>query len=241
MFNTHFTRRVPTQAKYVFILIVLPLYMYCGSLILSALFKFLILQFHWNIDYDGMNAYLNLIFDALLLLIVGWQLKDTMKAQFLDFKKDIKNNLLYGGVIGILLIYAFQILGGLLTMFLGGAEVSENQQAVETILTSYPAIMIVVTCLLAPIAEEMMFRGIVFGWVYEWNPKAAHLVSALFFGFIHIMAAVFMGNLAEWVQIFSYFFMGLALSYLYEKQNNIYVPIMTHMLNNILSILLVLL
>ena len=40
MFNQHFTRRVPTQAKWMFVLVILPLYVYCGSLILSALFNF---------------------------------------------------------------------------------------------------------------------------------------------------------------------------------------------------------
>ena len=87
----------------------------------------------------------------------------------------------------------------------------------------------------------MLFRGIVFGWIYEWNPKMAHLISAFIFGFIHIMSAVFAGNLLEWVQIFSYGLMGFALSYLYEKQNNIYVPILSHMMNNIISMCLVLL
>ena len=63
MFNQHFSRRVPTQVKWMFILVILPLYMYCGSLILSALFKFIILQFHIQFDYNQLNAYLNLIFD----------------------------------------------------------------------------------------------------------------------------------------------------------------------------------
>lgn len=241
MFNKNFSRRVPSQAKWMFILVILPLYVYCGSLILSALFKFLIIQFHFEYDYNQINAYLNLVFDLILLLLAGWLLKDSMIAQWKDFKKNIKNNLLQGCVIGVLLIYACQIIGGLLTLALGGNQSSENQELIESITASYPILMIFVSCVLAPIVEEMLFRGIVFGWIYEWNPQIAHFISSFIFGFIHIMAAVLTGDMSEWVQIFSYCFMGFVLSYLYEKNNNIYVPILSHMLNNIISMCIVLL
>lgn len=241
MFNQHFTRRVPTQAKWMFVLVILPLYVYCGSLILSALFKFVIIQFQLEFDYNQMNAYLNLIFDVFLLGLAGWLLKDSMLEQWRDFKKNLKQYLIEGCVIGVLLIYACQIIGGLITMTLGGNQASENQQFIETITTSYPVLMIFVSCVLAPILEEMLFRGIVFGWIYEWNPKMAHLISSFIFGFIHIMSAVFNGNTAEWIQIFSYCFMGFVLSYLYEKNNNIYVPILSHMMNNMISMCMLLL
>ena len=52
------------------------------------------------------------------------------------------------------------------------------------------------------------------------------------------MMAILSGNISEWVQIFSYFFMGFVLSYLYEKKNNIYVPILAHMSNNFISVIL---
>lgn len=240
MFNRAFSRRVPSQAKWMFILIILPLYVYCGSLILSALFKFLIIQFGFEFDYNQLNAYLNLIFDLILLLLGVWLLKDSLIEQFKDFKTNIKKYLFNGCVVGVLLIYACQLIGGLLTLALGGNQSSENQELIEAITASYPILMIFVSCVLAPVVEEILFRGIVFGWIYEWNPKMAHLISSFIFGFIHIMSAVLTGNISEWVQIFSYCFMGFVLSYLYEKHNNIYVPILSHMMNNIISMCIVL-
>ena len=62
--------------------------------------------------------------------------------------------------------------------------------------------------------------------------------SAFVFGFVHVMISVLSGNISEWIQIFSYFFMGAALSYLYEKRNNIYVPILSHAMNNFIAMLL---
>ena len=100
--------------------------------------------------------------------------------------------------------------------------------------------MVFTTVFLAPVFEELMFRGTVFGWLYEVHPIAAHLVSGFLFGFIHVMNEVFAGNFAEMIQIFPYAFMGFGLSYIYEKNNNIFVPMLAHATNNLISLILVL-
>lgn len=238
MFNSSFTRKIPLQTKWLFVLVILPLYMYCASLIGSAAIKFVILNFSVTLDEVTINAYLNAIVDLGMLVIVWWILKDTMIQQWHDFKKDIKGNLIYGCLIGTGLLYALGIVGALITLFLGGESSSENQALIETIASAHPLIMSVSAVLFAPVLEEMIFRCVVFGWVYEISPKLAHLVSGFVFGFVHVMMSVLSGNIAEWIQIFSYFFMGIALSYLYEKKNNIYVPICAHAVNNLISMLL---
>ena len=86
----------------------------------------------------------------------------------------------------------------------------------------------------------MLFRSTLFGWLYEVHPIVAHFGSAFLFGFVHVMDAILSGNYQEWTQIFAYFLMGGVLSFIYEKRNNIYVPILSHMMNNLISILLVL-
>jgi len=241
MLNNLFTRKVPSQVKWMFVFMILPLYFYCSSIIGSALIKFLMLTFSWSMDYNTVNCYLNFIVDLGMLIVVGFIMKDMLIEQWYDFKHDLKGNLLYGCIIGTVLIYLFGLIGGILTLLLGGQSTSENQQLIETITMSHPMMMIFTSVVLAPFLEECIFRGIVFGWVYELSPRLAHLVSAFIFGFIHVMMAILAGNIAEWVQIFSYFFMGIALSYLYEKRNNIYVPVLAHAMNNLISMLIILL
>jgi Predicted metal-dependent membrane protease len=236
-----FTRKVPSQVKWMLVLVIFPLYFYCSSIIGSAMIKFLIITFSLQLDYTTVNCYLNFIVDLSMLIIVGLTMKKMIIDQWNDFKKDIKENLLYGCVVGTLLIYGVNIVGGMITLMLGGNASSENQQLVVSITMAHPAIMVFTTVVLAPLLEEFIFRGMVFGWLYEWNPKIAHFVSAFIFGFIHVMSAVLSGNLSEWIQIFSYFFMGGILSYLYEKKNNIFVPILTHSMNNLISMLMILL
>ena len=71
--------------------------------------------------------------------------------------------------------------------------------------------MAITTIFFAPILEEMIFRGIVFGWLYELSPKLAHFISAFIFGFIHVMMAILSGNISEWVQIFFLFLYGICI------------------------------
>ena len=238
MLSNSFTRKVNTQAKWMFLLVILPLYMYCGSIIISAFLKFIIITFSLTLSESTINCYVNLLFDLGMLIIVWLTFKDSMIEQWHDFKQDIKGHLLYGLLIGTALVYGVGIVGGFITLLLGGASTSENQNLIQTIVAAHPFLMSLTTVVFAPLLEETIFRGIVFGWVYEINPKLAHLVSAFVFGFVHVMISVLSGNISEWIQIFSYFFMGAALSYLYEKRNNIYVPILSHAMNNFIAMLL---
>lgn len=238
--NSTFTRRISKQTKIMFVLIILPLYIYCGSLILSALLKFVLMHFPIQLDYLTANAYLNFVMDLAMLVIVFFILKDMIVEQWKDYFKNIKSHLLYGCLIGPLAIYGLGMIGGLITVALGETSVSQNQNMINMMTQSKPILMIITTVVLAPILEEFVFRGIVFGWLYEYNRVLAHLLTAFVFAFVHIMMAIFAGNMAEWLQVFSYFFMALPLSYLYEKSDNIFVPITTHVINNLISILLIL-
>lgn len=236
---TQFTRKVPDQIKWIFIFVILPLYLYCGSIIFNAVLKFIMITFSLQLDYNSANAYLNLMSDFVMLVIVWFVMKDLLKEQFKDFFKNTKNNLIYGCLIGVGLIYAGSFIGGVITTLFGGAQTSQNQAMIETITLTSPVLMIITTVLLAPVLEEFVFRGILFGWAYEINPKFAHILSAFIFAMLHIILALLSGNVAEWIQIFAYFLMAIVLSYLYEKTNNIFVPVLTHMINNLITMIII--
>ncbi len=238
MFQQRFTKSVSLQNKWLFVLIVLPLYVYCSSLIGSAIIQFMILELNISMTYAAANAYLNLMVDGAMLIIVFLMLKDSMIQQIKEFFSHISEHILEALVLGPVLIYGANIVGSLLVLAFGGASDSENQVLVESLLDAYPVIMSFCTVVLAPILEEMIFRGILFSWAYEYNPKLAHIISAFLFGFVHVMSSVLAGDLSEMIQIFPYIFTGLVLSYLYEKHNNICVPIGAHAMNNLISIIL---
>lgn len=78
------------------------------------------------------------------------------------------------------------------------------------------------TILISPIAEEIIFRGIILNRLkLVISPSIAILVSSLCFGVLHSY-----GN------IISAIVFGLCMCILYLKTNNILIPISAHIMNN---------
>ncbi len=80
-------------------------------------------------------------------------------------------------------------------------------------------------CILAPITEELLFRGVILKTVSKYNVGFAAFVSALFFGLVH-------GNI---VQTPGAFLAGLALAYVAIRSGSLRGPIIIHMMLNTFS------
>lgn len=80
----------------------------------------------------------------------------------------------------------------------------------------------------APIVEEVLFRGIVFGSFRKIFPAwASILVSAIIFGAYHMNP----------VAIVYASIMGVIVGIVYEKKRNLIFPIILHMANNFMGLL----
>lgn len=78
---------------------------------------------------------------------------------------------------------------------------------------------VVATCVLAPILEEMLFRGVLLRAFLGQQPRwAAISASALFFGFAHL-------NIYQFALAF---FLGLLLGWLYERSRSLIPCIALH-------------
>jgi membrane protease YdiL (CAAX protease family) len=77
--------------------------------------------------------------------------------------------------------------------------------------------------ILAPVAEEFIFRGVLFSFVKNLgHPKFAWIGVSLLFALIHGDAGIFL----------PLFFLALALTWLYEKTGNLLASVVTHALFN---------
>jgi membrane protease YdiL (CAAX protease family) len=81
-----------------------------------------------------------------------------------------------------------------------------------------------VGAIIAPIAEEIFFRGILYGFFRRWGIPAAIILSTLLFVLSHSS-----GRTVPVTQIVG----GLLFAVAYEAEKNLLVPITIHMLGNL--------
>jgi membrane protease YdiL (CAAX protease family) len=128
----------------------------------------------------------------------------------------LKRGMIWSGLFGLLaglvfiLLYAFHV---------------EPGRLIKTDLPSTgPQVVLffVVGGLIAPVAEEIFFRGIVYGFLRRWGPAVALIGSTLLFAGVHQGAGV------PITQIIG----GLVFAAAYEIEGNLVVPITIHVLGN---------
>ena len=99
-------------------------------------------------------------------------------------------------------------------------------------------LMAVGTVLLAPVTEELFYRGLLFGLLHRRSRLLAYTVSVLFFCSIHVsgyVGAYDMELLA--ICFLQYIPAGLVLATVYEGSGSIYAPIAIHMAVNAMGML----
>lgn len=89
---------------------------------------------------------------------------------------------------------------------------------------------LLLTLVAAPVAEEFLFRGLIYSmWKRAMSPRFAFIGQALLFALIH-------GTQAHLLPIFM---LGVFSCYVFERTGNIWISIGVHIVYNIFSILFV--
>lgn len=123
-------------------------------------------------------------------------------------------------------------------------SIGDNQSIINIVLLENPNIYIfVVIILLSPLVEEYIFRyGLINNLLKNQNRVIQVLLSSVIFSFIHIGFAQAVISPTYFIHLLLlYMPMSLVYSYVYVKERNIVFPVALHILNNIGSIIIVLL
>lgn len=95
-----------------------------------------------------------------------------------------------------------------------------------------------IAVLIAPIVEEVLFRGVVFGGIRKKSRWAAFTVSIVLFSFYHVWQYLLIEmDPIVLVYMIQYIPAGFALALCYEQTNCIWMSILFHMTVNLQSIL----
>ena len=227
------------NVKNIFKLIISFVLFFNLSLVITCIFKLVGINFsHFNyIDYACLNTFIELIMFVVVLLFYKKYLKKDLVLFKLNKKDYIKKIVSYF-LIFLVVKYGIALFSSLLLVMLGSDLVtSENQEAVVNLAKKLPFMMMISTSLLAPFVEEGIFR---LGIRKVINNKYLFiLVSGLIFGFMHIFPTELPLYVAL-IESLNYVTMGLLLAYIYNETDNIYIVVIIHALNNLLSMLMIL-
>ena len=159
--------------------------------------------------------------ESILLVVIAWRLEKDTAAIGL-----YRSKILTGFMRGLIWSACFGIAAGILFIvliafgvnaldFLHGAKPSSWQHIV---------VFLLVGGVLGPIAEEIFFRGIIYGFFRQWGAVIAIIFSTLIFVFTHPI-----GGSIPVTQLVG----GIVFAIAYEKEKNLMVPITIHCLGNL--------
>ena len=141
---------------------------------------------------------------------------------------------------------------GLIAYYLLGAAVSWlilwicpdfvnlNDANVTSMTTQGGNLMALATVVLVPVAEETLFRGLLFAGLYRRSPVAAWCVSTAAFSLVHIAGYIGLYQPEMLLVAFlQYLPAGLCLASAYRKSDTILAPILMHIAINQVALSLV--
>ncbi|MHB8491888.1 MAG: CPBP family intramembrane glutamic endopeptidase [Solirubrobacteraceae bacterium] len=133
-------------------------------------------------------------------------------------------------VLAVATLGAFIVFGIVWNLAL---QVTEKEKLLETLGANEGTALLILsaglTCILAPVAEEILFRGYIFGALSNWRgPWPAALITGLLFGAVHAGSAPVLDLVPLAV-------LGVFLCLLYRATGSLYPCIGVHALNNAIA------
>lgn len=198
------------------------------QLTLSFLFSFVampLIMYSLHYDYSAINACIEMLISFISGIILLWFMSSSFKQNIKDLKFTFKPKETIDTVsMMYFLNYAIGIIGALLSKF-GLPDTSPDFSLNGSVLfNTFTFISVVI---LAPIFEELIFRGMILNTLTKYNKMFAIIVTSLLFGLLHL-------NITQAIPAF---FMSLVLCYMYVQTDSILVTILAHAGNNFLALM----
>lgn len=216
-----------------------PSYLFFIPLIVSFFIKFYIENFNSQANYTSLGAWLNLVVGLVSLGLATIILNDFIRDNFKAFKEKMFEDVVWSCSIGIGILYVTAIISNIIvTMLLGnkGNNGSANQQLFELLLSNNAIVMVIQAVIIAPILEELLFRGVIFRSIRKHSRFFAHAISSFLFGLLHVYDGLLAGDMTQFIHMIPYVAMGFVFSIAYEKRGNIGASILIHMANNFIAV-----
>ena len=209
------------------------LFVYSGMAVALAVYK-LMLYGNYSVELIKQsminhNTLMMIGVSGMSILIFGWLFRrDEWKRKELGLRNRLMTASKFGIKRMIMVAVFFILLGTFLnqliswsqisTLFSGYDTVAQVLFDKKTMILAYISVGI-----LAPAAEELAFRGLVYRRVRDYmDVKWAITISSLLFGLYH-------GNVVQFIYAA---LLGVALAAVYERYKTLWAPVLAHMAVN---------
>ena len=157
--------------------------------------------------------------------------KISWKSMGLVWDSGVAKFALIGTIVAVVILplrFGAALVGLMVEMLVSGdiLSLTAREELLSVGFDSWHGVMLMIlgVGILAPVAEELFFRGLLYDWFRQkigigW----AILVSSLLFGLAHYDSLAVVG---------SSFVMGLAMAYAYERFSSLWVSIFMHIATN---------
>ena len=181
----------------------------------------------------------NYLVYVVLALYGSFLFKDRLIQQWNEIRK-AKRKFFFGVLIGwlflILMTVFFGFISGILRQFLGLDGQGLNQSNIQSTFQEQPILIAVFACIIGPLVEELFFRQLL---LHHLQKNLPSWLSILLVGLVFALTHMHSLALSEWVSAVGYLGGGIAFSIIYVKgKENIYYPLVVHMLGNSLSFII---
>lgn len=177
-----------------------------------------ILMFLTPLNEIYANIYGNILGFIVGLIVILMILRPEMNSQREPGVATIGQTITWS-ILGIFMAFIGQMIAANIEVYIFNIDTSSENTEMIMKITELAPLFSIITVLIAPILEEIVFRKIIFGALYKrMNFILAGIISAVIFGLIHL----------DPTHLLIYTAMGLVFAYLYVKTKRIIVPIIAH-------------
>ena len=187
---------------------------------------------NWLLGSPLNETSLNFVFFALNFIVVTVAYRDFLIQNFKNLLLRPWLVLRFAGA-GLMLYWVASFAVSFLILkiypdFFNANDISISQMVTENFaLTSFGTIILV------PVVEETLYRGVVFGGIFQKSPVLAYIISTAVFSMIHLLGYISIYTPLQLLLCFvQYLPAGIILAWAYEKSDSIWAPILIHIAVN---------
>lgn len=144
---------------------------------------------------------------------------------------------LRAAALGILIYWLLSTVVQFFILFIKPDFFNVNDAYIDEMAQENYGLIAFATVFLVPVAEESLYRGLMFAAFYNRNRLAAYVISTVVFSAVHIIGYIGYYDVLTLLLCFlQYLPAGLSLGWAYAHSDSVWAPILMHITINQISV-----